>query len=69
MPPNIIVDAVNDFNDAVDTFYNAFDELGKRILKSVAIYLNLEADFFESKAGQWKFGIALFTLSTSYWRY
>ena len=49
MPPNIIVDDVNDFNDAIDTFYNAFDELGKRILKSVAIYLKLEPDFFESK--------------------
>jgi isopenicillin N synthase-like dioxygenase len=49
MAPNILVDTVNGFNEAIDTFYTAFDDLGKKILKSVAIYLKLEHDFFADK--------------------
>ena len=52
MQPNIVVKEIVDFNDAVDAFYKEFDELGKRILKSVAIYLKLDPDFFEDKVGE-----------------
>ena len=46
--PNVWVDELPDFKDTTLAFFNAMDDLGRRILKSFALYLDQTEQFFET---------------------
>ncbi len=52
MMPNVDVPEVDGWTEYVDGMFNGFDELGKKILKAVAIYLKLDPDFFADKVNE-----------------
>ena len=52
MPPNIDVAEVEDWSTYVDAMFGAFDHLGRRILKAVAIHLKLGDNFFDDKVNE-----------------
>ncbi len=52
MMPNINVLEVPGWSEYVDAMFGAFDHLGKRILRAVAIYLGLDRNFFENKVNE-----------------
>lgn len=52
MPHNIDVDEVEDWSTYVDAMFGAFDHLGRRILKAVAIHLKLGDNFFDDKVNE-----------------
>ena len=45
--PNVWVDEQPDFKETSLAFFNAMDDLGRRILKSFALYLRQQPDFFD----------------------
>ncbi len=52
MRDNIEVSHIKDFNSNINEMFEAFDLLGKNILKAIAIYLKLEPDFFDNTVNQ-----------------
>lgn len=52
MTPNIEVEEVEEWSEYIDAMFGSFDYLGKRILKSVAIYLGLDPEFFDKKVNE-----------------
>ncbi len=49
MPDNVWPADVVDFHDSVLGLYNGLDALGKKVLRAIALYLKLDADFFGDK--------------------
>ena len=49
MPPNLTVTELPDFNAKTYGLFEALDDLGLRILRGIATYLNLPANFFNDK--------------------
>jgi len=49
MPENLRVSEIQDFDVVTYRLYQAMDELGMRILRGIAAYLNLSPDFFRDK--------------------
>ena len=49
MPPNLTVTEIPDFNDITYRLFEALDDLGLRILRGIALYLDLPANFFDDK--------------------
>ncbi len=49
MPANLVVTEVPEFNAATYRLFEAMDALGLHILRGVAVYLGLAADFFMDK--------------------
>jgi isopenicillin N synthase-like dioxygenase len=49
MPPNVSVPEIDGFDGYTKAMYEGFDELGRRILRAIALYLGLEVDFFDDK--------------------
>ena len=47
MPPNVWPAEVPRFHESIAWLYGALDELGKRVLGSIALYLDLPRDFFD----------------------
>ena len=52
MPQNKWVKEIPEFKQKVDELFSQFDSLGKTLLQSVAVYLNLEKDYFNKIANQ-----------------
>lgn len=48
-PPNVWPKEVPEFRKRTYDLYEALDHLGRRVLKAVALHLELEEDFFEDK--------------------
>ncbi len=48
-PPNVWPREVPAFKDRTYGLYEALDQLGRRVLKAVALHLHLPEDFFESR--------------------
>ena len=49
MPPNLTVTEIPDFNSVTYRLFEALDDLGLKILRGIARYLELPEDFFENK--------------------
>ncbi|NKB42868.1 MAG: isopenicillin N synthase family oxygenase [Alphaproteobacteria bacterium] len=49
MPDNIWPEECQTFKTACQTFYDAMDHLGRRLLAAVAVYLDQSPDYFESR--------------------
>ena len=49
MADNIWPDEVKDFHAASYALYTALDNLGKKVLQAIAVYLRLDRDFFADK--------------------
>lgn len=49
MPENVWVREIDGFRDCVSELYAALDAFGRRMLRAIAHYLGLAADFFDSK--------------------
>jgi len=47
MPSNYIVEEIPNFKDKTQELYQQFDELGKTILSSIAVYLGLDEAYFD----------------------
>ena len=47
MPGNYVVEEVPNFKDKTQELYDQFDKLGKTILTSIALYLDLEGTYFD----------------------
>ena len=47
MPPNVWIDDLPDFRDAVLAAFDAFDRLGRRLLEGIAVHLGLPRDGLE----------------------
>jgi len=48
MPANIWPQEVVDFHESTYALYEALDALGKKVLRAIAVYLNLAPDFFDA---------------------
>lgn len=51
MPPNLSVAEIADFDAMTYRLFEAMDALGMRVLRGIARYLELSADFFDDKVG------------------
>lgn len=49
LPDNIWVEEIEDFREALGGLYEALDQLGRRMLKAIALHLGLGEDYFEDK--------------------
>ncbi|WP_090647166.1 isopenicillin N synthase family dioxygenase [Asticcacaulis taihuensis] len=52
MPPNIWPQEIADFHASTYALYEALDALGKKVLRAIAVYLKLDADFFEAPVNE-----------------
>ena len=50
MPPNEWVEDIPLFEEKIKELYNQFDLLGRSLLRSLAVYLDIEEDYFEHSA-------------------
>lgn len=48
MPPNLWPSEVPDFQDAIKNYFAAMDALGLELLRSLSLYLGLQANFFDN---------------------
>jgi isopenicillin N synthase-like dioxygenase len=46
-PPNVSVKEINGFDNTVTAAYRAFENSGTAILQAIALYLNLDENFFD----------------------
>lgn len=51
MPPNLLMADIADFDSVTYALFEAMDVLGLRILRAIALYLKLPADFFDAQVG------------------
>ncbi|WP_246050339.1 isopenicillin N synthase family dioxygenase [Asticcacaulis tiandongensis] len=49
MRDNLWPEEVSEFKPALQALYAALDDLGKKVLSAIALYLNLAPDFFDNK--------------------
>ena len=47
MPDNYVVEEIPDFKNKTQELYQQFDDLGKTVLRSIAVYLNLKDTYFD----------------------
>lgn len=52
LPKNVWPSEIEDFKRCCLTFYNAMDDLGRQLLKAVAVELGEAADYFEPRVAQ-----------------
>lgn len=52
MPQNKWVSEIPEFKDKIEELFNQFDLLGKTLLESVALFLNLDKSFFQEIANE-----------------
>ena len=52
MPQNKSVNEISEFNKKIDELFNEFDSLGQSLLQSIALFLDLEASYFETIANK-----------------
>ncbi|ESQ85811.1 hypothetical protein AEAC466_01145 [Asticcacaulis sp. AC466] len=48
MPQNVWPLEIADFHDSTYALYEALDQLGKKVLRAIAVYLDLAPDFFDA---------------------
>ena len=49
MPANVFPESMPDFEKHTTAVFKTFENTGKTLLRAIALYLNLEEDFFEEK--------------------
>lgn len=47
VPGNVWPSEVTEFRDSAQALYHALDHLGRRVLRAMALYLNIDEDYFE----------------------
>ncbi|MBC7867822.1 MAG: isopenicillin N synthase family oxygenase [Gloeobacteraceae cyanobacterium ES-bin-316] len=47
-PDNVQVDQVKEFNETFEKSYRAFEKSGSALMQAIALYLNLEEDYFDN---------------------
>jgi isopenicillin N synthase-like dioxygenase len=52
MPGNLWIDEIPGFRDATLGLWEAFDALGRQLLRTIAVHLGLDESFFEDKVGE-----------------
>ncbi|UBM60944.1 isopenicillin N synthase family oxygenase [Marinilongibacter aquaticus] len=52
MPGNIFPEEVPEFETYTTETFGVFEQTGKRLLQAIALYLDLEEDYFEAKVNQ-----------------
>lgn len=48
-PENVSVEEIPEFNTLAKNLFQTFEETGKTLLRSIALYLNLEENYFDDK--------------------